>query len=703
MIFDVLGASQGPCLVCSKASSRRWDAWRAFSFNSCHATPRPPLRTHAGFSWGNSCNFFPRVRERNVKEICQGRRGSLYANFNAPLRDSRVSLKGGAHSGSNSSVSKGSDLKATDAEYLIRTGAIRKGDLIVHKVYGICKFVRLIQHNKTGMVYIVLEFKGGHTENFLFDSSNKRLQNLILRFAGRQSTGLHKFERGGSKAWKKDVQETSALAAKHAEDLIVMQAQRQASEGLRMDPPCARYKSFEESFPYEETMDQQKAIQHCLRDLQSQLPMDRIICGDVGFGKTEIALRCAMLSACSGFQTAVLVPTTVLAEQHGKTFAERLSPHGVNVATLNRFCARANELNILEGLADGSVDVVVGTHRLLSSDISFSNLGLLIVDEEHRFGVKHKEAIKVVAPFLNVLTLTATPIPRTLYMADLGLRDYSLIETPPKNRLPIDTHVYETEVLSGFKSWDQAQDQRDLAFIRRVLTDELKRGGQCYVVHNRIKRRMNKETMTEEEFGGLQDVADVVQTLLPNAHVELAHGQMDGSELQSVMSRFVNREVDVLVSTLIIENGIDIPTANTMIINRADKLGLAQLHQVRGRIGRNGDSSNCILLLPKVGASSTAVTSEGLERIDAIQNFNDLGSGHQIAARDRDMRGCGELFRAVDNKIVQTGSPKVGWDFYMQLLAEKVRERKGMNEDVDVSAEASDNAEPRLVNEKTQM
>ena len=575
-----------------------------------------------------------------------------------------------------------SDLRTTDAEYLIRTGAIQKGDLVVHKVYGICKFVRLIQHNRTGMVYIVLEFKGGHRENFLFDSSNKRLQNLILRFAGRQSTGLHKFERGGSKAWKKDVQETSELAAKHAEDLLIMQAQRQASEGVRMNAPCARYESFEESFAYEETIDQKTAIMQCLSDLQSHIPMDRIICGDVGFGKTEIALRCAMLSACSGFQTAILVPTTVLAEQHGKTFAERLSPHGVRVATLNRFCARSNELSILEGLADGSVDVIVGTHRLLSSDISFSNLGLLIVDEEHRFGVKHKEAIKVVAPFLNVLTLTATPIPRTLYMADLGLRDYSLIETPPKNRLPIHTDVYETEVLSGCKSWDRAQDQKDLKYIQRALMDELDRGGQCYVVHNRIKRRMNKETMSEEEFGGLQDVADVVQALLPIARVEIAHGQMDGRELQSVMSRFVNREVDVLVSTLIIENGIDIPTANTMIINRADKLGLAQLHQVRGRIGRNGDSSNCILLLPKVGAS-TAVTSEGLERIEAIQNFNELGSGHHIAARDRDMRGCGELFRAVDNKIVQTGSPKVGWDFYMQLLAERVRERKAMKQDDD--------------------
>jgi transcription-repair coupling factor (superfamily II helicase) len=434
-----------------------------------------------------------------------------------------------------------------------------------------------------------------------------------------------------------------------AHQLLEVQARRQALEGLAISPPDAHFRAFETAFAFEETPDQRSAIESVIKDLTSGSPMDRVVCGDVGFGKTEVALRAAFLTVLSGHQVAVLVPTTVLAEQHGYTFRERLENEGVNVKVLNRFRKPAEAKTIVRQLSEGRVDVLIGTHRLLSQDVVYSNLGLLIVDEEHRFGVRHKERIKQLRHQVNVLTLTATPIPRTLHMATAGMRDLSIIQTPPSERVPIRTEV------SRF----------DEGLIKGAIERELHRGGQVFVVHNRV--------------GSIYGFAELIEELVPGARVGVGHGQMSGSDLERVMVDFVQRRYQVLVSTAIIESGIDIPSANTMIVNRADTFGLSQLHQIRGRIGRGRTRAYAYLLLPR----NERVTREATERLAALKRHSSLGAGFEIATRDLEIRGAGDLL----GKDQSGNIAAVGFDLYTQLLSEAVEAVKGSGKTQEVEPE----------------
>ncbi|MDE3151391.1 MAG: DEAD/DEAH box helicase, partial [Gemmatimonadota bacterium] len=389
----------------------------------------------------------------------------------------------------------------------------------------------------------------------------------------------------------------------------------------------------ESSFLFEDTPDQRTATQDVKRDMESTRPMDRLLVGDVGYGKTEIAVRAAFKAVQSGRQVAVLVPTTILADQHARTFAERLADFPVRIEMLSRFQTAKQQQAIVAAIAGHQVDVVIGTHRLLSPDVSFKALGLLVIDEEHRFGVKHKEKLKQLRLETDVLTLTATPIPRTLHMSLAGLRDLTLMQTPPRDRSP---------VLTSLEPWDDA-------LMEEAIARELDRGGQVFFVHNRI------ETIT--------GIADHVQRVAPRARIAVAHGQMHERELEQVMHRFVSGDVNVLVSTMIVESGLDVPNANTMFVNRADQFGLAQLYQLRGRVGRSHRRAYCYLLVPDV------MDLEAERRLRVLEHHTELGAGYRIALRDMEMRGAGNLLGPEQSGFVQA----VGFDLYLRLLDETVR------------------------------
>jgi transcription-repair coupling factor (superfamily II helicase) len=395
----------------------------------------------------------------------------------------------------------------------------------------------------------------------------------------------------------------------------------------------------EEAFPYEETPDQLAAIEDVKRDLEDEKPMDRLICGDVGYGKTEVAIRAAFKVVNGGRQVAVLCPTTILAQQHLNTFRSRLGPYPCKVEMLSRFVSKSDSDRIVKEIARGEVDIVVGTHKILSKDLKFANLGLLIVDEEQRFGVVHKERIKAIKKNVDVLTLTATPIPRTLHMSLSGIRDMSLIDDPPEGRLPIKTYVKEY----------------DDELVREVILRELDRGGQVYYLHNRVE--------------SISHVAEHIRRLVSQATVDIAHGQMHEDDLEDVMIRFANKEFNVLVCTTIVESGLDIPNVNTIIVDNADKLGLAQLYQLRGRVGRSRKQGYAYLLYRK-----DKVLSEVAEkRLSALREFSDLGSGYKVALRDLEIRGAGNLLGAEQSGTVAT----VGFDLYTQLLSQAINELKG--------------------------
>jgi transcription-repair coupling factor (superfamily II helicase) len=403
------------------------------------------------------------------------------------------------------------------------------------------------------------------------------------------------------------------------------------------DAPWQR--EFEAAFRFEETPDQLRAIEEVKRDMQAGRPMDRLVAGDVGYGKTEVALRAAFKAVADGYQVAVLVPTTVLAQQHWSTFTDRFGPFPARVELLSRFRSAKEQKAVVEGLRQGIVDVVIGTHRLLSKDVVFKNLGLLIIDEEHRFGVAHKERMKQLRASVDVLALTATPIPRTLYMALSGVRDMSAIETPPLDRLPIET------VVRRFSK----------AVIKEALERELARGGQIFFVHNRVQ--------------SLTSMARFIQELVPDARVIMGHGQMSERELEATMVRFVSGQADVLVSTAIVESGLDIPASNTIIINRADRFGLAQLYQLRGRVGRERLQAFCYLLVPADGR----VDEQAQRRLRALQELTELGSGFKLALRDLEIRGAGNLLGAEQHGHIAA----VGYDLYSKLLVEAVQELRG--------------------------
>jgi transcription-repair coupling factor (superfamily II helicase) len=424
-----------------------------------------------------------------------------------------------------------------------------------------------------------------------------------------------------------------------ARDLARIYAARQTLVGTAHPPDDILMEELEASFPYAETPDQARAVAEVKQDLESASPMDRLVCGDVGYGKTEVAIRAALKVIEGGRQVAVLVPTTLLAQQHMETFRERLQRHPVRIEMLSRFRTPAQQRRTLEGLASGNADLVIGTHRLLSKDVGFKDLGLLVVDEEHRFGVKAKERLRSLRARVDVLSLTATPIPRTLHMSLLSIRDMSIITTPPQDRLPVHTEVA----------------QFDEALISGAIRTEMARGGQVFFVHNRVQ--------------SIEAAARLVDRLVPDARIGIAHGQMKERELEQIMLRFVSGGLDVLVSTMIIESGLDLPNANTLLVNRADHLGLAQLYQIRGRVGRSSQKAYAYFLVPP----GKRLSGDARRRLQAVQEYSELGAGFHLALRDMEIRGAGNLLGAQQHGRIA----EVGLDLYKQMLEDAVAEISG--------------------------
>jgi transcription-repair coupling factor (superfamily II helicase) len=462
--------------------------------------------------------------------------------------------------------------------------------------------------------------------------------HLVSKYVGTGKARPQLHTLGGAR-WHKAKAQAEQAVRDLAGELLSMQATRESLPGYSFGADTPWQREFEGSFIYEETPDQLKAITEAKKDMESSKPMDRLICGDVGYGKTEVAIRAAFKSVMGGKQVAFLVPTTILAQQHYNTLRDRMADYPIRVEQLSRFRTKKEQRAVLQGLADGAVDIVVGTHRLVQEDVAFKDLGLVIIDEEQRFGVMHKEKLKLLRKLVDVLTLSATPIPRTLYLALTGARDMSTIETPPQDRLPVET------IISQF-------DERT---IRDAIQRELNRGGQVYYLHNRVL--------------DIYTVAERIRTLVPAARILVGHGQMDSDELEEVMAKFINGEADVLVSTTIIESGIDIPNANTIIIDRADRFGLSDLYQLRGRVGRYKHQAYAYLLLPR----HANLLSDVRKRISAIKQYSSLGSGFKIAMRDLEIRGAGNLLGPQQSGHITA----VGFDLYCQLLKQSVGALKG--------------------------
>jgi transcription-repair coupling factor (superfamily II helicase) len=509
------------------------------------------------------------------------------------------------------------------------------GDLVVHEDHGIGRYLglRTMSVGDREGDFLLLEYAEGGRLYVPVE----RL-DLVSKYLGGDE-GAARLDRMGGASWQKVKESVRAALREMAEGLLKLYAQRALAEGHAFTADAPWQREFEAAFRFEETPDQLRAIEEVKRDMQAGRPMDRLVAGDVGYGKTEVALRAAFKAVADGYQVAVLVPTTVLAQQHWSTFTDRFGPFPAKVELLSRFRSAKEQKAVVEGLRQGSVDVVIGTHRLLSKDVGFKNLGLLIIDEEHRFGVAHKERMKQLRASVDVLALTATPIPRTLYMALSGVRDMSAIETPPLDRLPIET------VVRRFSK----------AVIKDALERELARGGQVFFVHNRVQ--------------SLTSMARFIQELVPDARVIMGHGQMSERELEATMVKFVSGQADILVSTAIVESGLDIPASNTIIINRADRFGLAQLYQLRGRVGRERLQAFCYLLVPADGR----VDEQAQRRLRALQELTELGSGFKLALRDLEIRGAGNLLGAEQHGHIAA----VGYDLYSKLLAEAVQELRG--------------------------
>ncbi|MGQ9456930.1 MAG: transcription-repair coupling factor [Anaerolineae bacterium] len=508
---------------------------------------------------------------------------------------------------------------------------LQPGDYVVHIEHGIGRFLGLATLNLDGVPkeYILVEYAAGDRLYVPVHQADR-----LSRYVGlsEEPPTLHRL---GTADWEQVKARAREAVDEIAQELLDLYATRAVVQGHAFSPDTPWQRELEAAFPYLETEDQLHAIEAVKADMEREVPMDRLICGDVGYGKTEVALRAAFKAVMDGKQVAVLVPTTVLAQQHFKTFQERLAPFPVEVEMLSRFRARARQKEILRRLEEGSVDIVIGTHRLLQKDVRFKDLGLVIIDEEQRFGVAHKERLKQLRKEVDVLTLTATPIPRTLHLSLTGVRDMSTIETPPEERLPVWT------VLAEY----------DDALVRQAIRRELDRGGQVYFVHDRVQ--------------GIEQMAARVQNLVPEARVAVAHGQMPEKDLERVMLQFANGEVDVLVCTTIIESGLDIPNANTILINRAHRFGLAQLYQLRGRVGRSAVRAYAYLLIPKHYLLSPVER----RRLEAVVEARDLGAGFHIAMRDLEIRGAGEILGARQHGHIAA----VGFDLYCRLLAEAVR------------------------------
>lgn len=524
--------------------------------------------------------------------------------------------------------------RSRDEGQPVQIDQLAEGDVVVHRDHGIGVFQGLVN----------MEFSGqrGDFMQIAFRDDDKlyvpvdRL-HWVSRYQGLTDQEP-KLDSLGSQRWQTTKKKVTEAVWKIAQELLEIYARRAMREGHRFSPPGDLYRQLEESFAYDETKGQAKAIDDVIDDLTHDQPMDRLICGDVGYGKTEVAARAAFKAIEDGFQVAILVPTTVLAEQHAATFRERFASFPVEIACLNRFRTSRQQKEIVASLAAGKIDLVVGTHRLLSKDIQFSKLGLLIVDEEHRFGVAHKEKIKRIKASVDVLTLTATPIPRTLQMSLLGIRDLSVISTPPQQRRSVKTFLA----------------RHDQLVIREAVVRELERGGQLFFVHNRVQ--------------SIHRIAESIGELVPQARIGVAHGQMPGPQLEDVMVRFINHELDILVCTTIIESGLDIPNANTIIINRADHLGLADIYQLRGRVGRSSRQAYAYLLV----SSLDHLTADAQQRLRALMDCSELGGGFKLAMNDLQIRGGGNLLG-----VSQSGHiAAVGYDLYLELLQSTVADLK---------------------------
>jgi transcription-repair coupling factor (superfamily II helicase) len=529
---------------------------------------------------------------------------------------------------------------------------LESGDLVVHVSHGIARFrgmVMLKDRDQESVVrsqeprgaesgavpleeHLLLEFRGGV---MVYVPASKI--DLVQKYVGGSKTEPELSKFGGT-GWARKKEKVAEAVHDLAADMLQMQALRAGQPGIPLPPDTDWQIAFEASFPYQETPDQIASLREIKLDMQKARPMDRLLCGDVGYGKTELAVRAAFKTIDNGRQVAVLVPTTVLAEQHSRTFSQRLAEYPFTVDVVSRFKSHSEQKRVLQRVAEGGVDVIIGTHRLVSDDVRFKDLGLVIIDEEQRFGVEHKEKLKRLRAMVDVLTLTATPIPRTLHLALLGIRDISNLETPPPERLPVETRI----------------TRFDKALVRQAIIRELNREGQIFFVHNRVQ--------------DIHAVASEVRSIVPEARIVVAHGQQPADELEEAMTKFVRREADVLVATTIIESGLDIPTANTIFIHEADRYGLADLHQLRGRVGRHKHRAYAYMLLD----GDRIVTPEAARRLKAIEEFTELGAGFKIALRDLEIRGAGNILGTQQSGHIAA----IGYELYCQLLENAVRKLK---------------------------
>ena len=527
----------------------------------------------------------------------------------------------------------------TNSDAVIRNLAeLKPGQPVVHIEHGIGRYLGLQTLEAGGITteYVALEYQN-EAKLYVPVSS----LNLISRYSGgaEESAPLHKL---GGEAWVKARRKAAEKVRDVAAELLDVYAKRELKPGYKFHLDREQYATFKSTFPFEETDDQAMAINAVLSDMCQPKAMDRLVCGDVGFGKTEVAMRAAFVATDNGKQVAVLVPTTLLAQQHFENFRDRFANLPIRVEVLSRFKSAKEQKQILQEVAEGKIDIVVGTHKLLSSDIQFADLGLLIVDEEHRFGVRQKEKVKAMRADVDILTLTATPIPRTLNMAMSGMRDLSIIATPPARRRAVKTFVRQSEE----------------SVVREAVLREVARGGQIYFLHNQVET--------------IDKVAADLEKLVPEARITVAHGQMRERELEKIMNDFYHQRYNLLVCTTIIETGIDVPTANTIIINRADSLGLAQLHQLRGRVGRSHHQAYAYLLTPP----PKAITKDAIKRLEAIASLEDLGAGFTLATHDLEIRGAGELLGEEQSGQIQS----VGFTLYMEMLDQAVEALKSGKE-----------------------
>ncbi len=522
---------------------------------------------------------------------------------------------------------------------------LKENDYVVHADHGIARYHGLQQMSSGHLNgdFLQLEYAGGDRLYLPIERIEK-----VQKYAAGEGQSVRLDKMGGT-AWEKTCHKARAVVEEMARELLTIYARRQMEEAQPFSAPDEVFREFEAAFPYEETADQMAAIQDVLEDMQSGRPMDRLICGDVGYGKTEVAIRAAFKAALDSKQVAVVVPTTILARQHYATFLERFKDYPVNIEMVSRFRTPAEQKKVIAGLADGSVDIVIGTHRLLQRDIYFKDLGLVVIDEEQRFGVSHKERLKKMRAQVAMLTLSATPIPRTLNMGMIGMRDMSIIDTPPVDRLAIRTYV----------------TRFDDDLIRSAIMRELQRGGQVYFVHNRVK--------------SIVAMAEFLRTLVPEAKIAVGHGQMGEKELERVMLSFIDGETNVLVASTIIENGLDISRANTIIINRADCFGLSQLYQLRGRVGRSKNRGYAYLLIP----GESTLTKDARSRLQVLQDLTELGAGFRVANHDLELRGAGDLLGGRQaGQIVA-----IGFEMYTELLEETIQELKGQEKEGRIDPE----------------